>query len=93
MHTGYERDRGRMEQDRMRSDMDRTRPDDQSRDHGNPTPSDQDRSGSENGYQHAGYEQQTGTHGHAKPPPVTSHNPSKQKPPGSPDDENDGPGE
>jgi hypothetical protein len=81
MHTRYDRD-----QDRMRSDRDRMRPDDQTRDHGNPGASDRDRSGSENGYEKTKYEQQPGMHGHAKPPPVTSHSSSKQK--SNPDEDN-----
>jgi hypothetical protein len=89
MHARYDRD-----QNRMRSDQDRMRSDDQTRDHGNSGPNDQnrdrDRSGSENGYEKAKYEQQPGMQGHAKPPPVTSHSSSKQK---SNRDKDNGPSE
>ena len=82
----------------MRSDMDRMRPEDQMRDHGNSGMNDErkdrERSGGENGYQHTNYEQQKGSHGHAKPPPVTSHNSQRSEPATSLDDEqNNGPGD
>ena len=71
---------------------DRDHPDDQSRDHGNSAPPDQDRSENNNGYNHTSYERPS-SYGHAKgPPPSNTHNNStRSHPAGNPDDGNNGP--